>query len=79
MVGSDHFIEVYVNTPINVCEQRDVKGLYARARRGEIADFTGIDDPYEPPIDPEILLDTVNREVQENVQIIVTYLKERFL
>lgn len=79
MVGTDHFVEVYVNTPIGICEQRDVKGLYARARRGEIADFTGIDDPYEPPINPEILLDTVNREVQENVRIIVTYLKERFL
>jgi sulfate adenylyltransferase len=77
MVGTNHFVEVYVNTPIGVCEQRDVKGLYAQARQGKITGFTGIDDPYEPPINPEILLDTVNREVQENVQIIVTYLDKR--
>jgi sulfate adenylyltransferase len=77
MVGTDHFVEVYVNTPIGICEQRDVKGLYARARRGEIADFTGIDDPYEPPIDPEILLDTVNSGIQENARKIITYLDKR--
>jgi sulfate adenylyltransferase len=79
MVGSDHFIEVYVNTPIGVCEQRDVKGLYAQARQGKITGFTGIDDPYEPPINPEILLDTVIRGVQENARKIVTYLEERFI
>ncbi|HOK44480.1 MAG TPA: adenylyl-sulfate kinase [Bryobacteraceae bacterium] len=48
------FIEVYVNAPLHVCEQRDVKGLYAKARRGEIRGFTGIDDPYEPPLKPEV-------------------------
>jgi adenylyl-sulfate kinase len=63
MVGSDHFIEVFVDTPIEVCEQRDVKGMYARARRGEITTFTGIDDPYEPPLKPEISLDTVQKSL----------------
>ena len=74
MVGSAHFIEVFVDTPIEVCEQRDVKGMYARARRGEIATFTGIDDPYEPPLNPEIRLDTVHASVEENASWIMGYL-----
>jgi adenylylsulfate kinase len=52
------FVEIYVSTPLEECERRDVKGLYARARRGEIRNFTGIDDPYEPPQQPELTLDT---------------------
>jgi sulfate adenylyltransferase len=55
----DGFMEVFVDTPLEVCEERDTKGLYAKARRGEITGFTGIDDPYEPPTHPEITLDTV--------------------
>ncbi len=54
----DRFVEIYVATPLEECERRDVKGLYARARRGEIRNFTGIDDPYEPPERPELTLDT---------------------
>ncbi len=77
MVGSDNFIEVFVNTPLEVCEERDVKGLYAKARRGEIKGFTGIDDPYEPPNNPEIVLDTVNHTAEENAHQIIEYLKER--
>jgi sulfate adenylyltransferase len=77
MVGADQFIEVYVNTPINICEQRDVKGLYARARRGEVAGFTGIDDPYEAPLNPEILLNTVTDEVLGNAKKIIIYLERR--
>ena len=77
MVGIDAFIEVFVNTPVSVCEQRDVKGLYARARRGEIAGFTGIDDPYEPPLNPEILLDTITNEVLGNAKKIIIYLERR--
>ena len=76
MVGSDHFIEVFVDTPLEVCEQRDVKGMYARARRGEITAFTGVDDPYEPPLTPEIRLDTLNAGVEENAGRIMTYLAE---
>jgi len=77
MVGEEHFIEVFVDTPIDVCEQRDVKGLYARARRGQITGFTGVDDPYEIPVDPEITLYTVEVSPEENAQKIVDYLEER--
>ena len=59
------FIEVYVDTPLAECERRDVKGLYARARRGEVRNFTGIDDPYEPPVSPELRLDTSELNVED--------------
>lgn len=76
MVGEDNFIEVYVDTPIEVCESRDVKGMYARARRGQITGFTGVDDPYEAPQNPEIILDTVNSTAGENAQKIIAFLEE---
>jgi sulfate adenylyltransferase len=76
MVGQDHFIEVFVDTPLEVCEQRDAKGMYAKARRGEITGFTGIDDPYEPPIHPEITLDTVARTPEQNAHRILAYLAQ---
>jgi len=62
-----NFVEVYVATPLEECERRDVKGLYARARRGEIKNFTGLDDPYEPPEHPELALDTRALSVEECV------------
>lgn len=74
MVGKDNFVEVFVDTPLAVCEGRDVKGLYAKARRGEIKDFTGIDDPYEAPQYPEITLDTVNYSPEDNARNILNYL-----
>jgi sulfate adenylyltransferase len=77
MVGDERFVEVFVDTPIEVCESRDVKGLYARARRGQITGFTGVDDPYEPPINPEITLDTVNATAEENARRIIQFLEER--
>ena len=77
MVGEDNFIEVYVDTPLEVCEHRDLKGLYAAARRGEISNFTGISDPYEPPQQPEIVLDTVDRQPYENASRILAYLASR--
>jgi sulfate adenylyltransferase len=77
MVGADNFCEVYMDTPIEVCESRDKKGLYAKARRGEIKGFTGIDDPYEPPINPAISLDTVNHTAEENAQLIIQYLLDK--
>jgi sulfate adenylyltransferase len=76
MVGREQFVEIFVNTPLNVCEQRDVKGLYAKARRGEITGFTGIDDPYEPPQYSEITLDTVANTPEQNATIILNYLKD---
>jgi adenylylsulfate kinase len=65
------FVEVYVATPLAVCEQRDVKGLYRRAREGAVRDMTGIDDPYEPPTSPEIRIDTVERSPRECAQMVV--------
>jgi sulfate adenylyltransferase len=77
MVGADQFAEIYVNTPIEVCEQRDAKGMYAKARRGEIRHFTGVDDPYEPPLEPEITLDTLAHSPQENARAVVDWLLEQ--
>ena len=76
-VGKDRYIEVFVDTPLGVCEERDVKGLYARARRGELEGFTGIDDPYEAPNNPELTLDTVNLAPGANAKRIIEYLFER--
>jgi sulfate adenylyltransferase len=76
MAGEDHFVEIFVDTPIDVCEQRDVKGLYARARRGQITGFTGVDDPYEVPVNPEITLNTVDFSPEENARKIIAYLEE---
>ena len=77
MVGTDRFLEVFVDTPLEVCESRDVKGMYAAARRGEIRHFTGIDDPYEAPLAPEIALDTVGASAEKNATMIVARLRER--
>jgi len=68
------FVEIYVSTPLEECERRDVKGLYARARRGEIRNFTGIDDPYEAPEHPELTLDTRALSVEQSVATVL----ERF-
>lgn len=70
-----NFIEVYVNAPLEVCEDRDVKGLYAMARAGEIRGFTGIDDPYEEPIDPEIVCNTAQESLQESVAKVIAELE----
>jgi adenylylsulfate kinase len=72
-----HFIEVYVSTPLAECERRDIKGLYAKARRGEIKNFTGIDDPYEPPTSPELTIDTSRESEEQSLSRILRYLEER--
>lgn len=77
MVGNEQFVEVYMDTPIEVCESRDIKGLYAKARRGELKGFTGVDDPYEAPINPEISLKTVGVTPEENARLIIKYLQDR--
>src|SRR5207302_6695917 len=77
MVGSDHFVEVFVDTPLEVCEQRDTKGMYAKARRGEINNFTGISDAYEPPQYAEIVLDAVNKRPEENASSILEHLTRK--
>ena len=76
MVGTDHYVEVFVDTPLEVCEQRDTKGLYARARRGDIVGFTGIDDPYEAPQNPEVRVDTLSHTAEENARAIIVHLIE---
>jgi sulfate adenylyltransferase len=77
MVGQDHFVEVFVDTPIEVCESRDTKGMYAKARRGEIKGFTGIDDPYEAPERAEITVETVRHDPEANARTIADYLASR--
>jgi len=77
MVGSDNFVEVFVDTPIEICESRDAKGLYSKARRGELKDFTGVDDPYEVPESAEVTLDTVDHAAEENADTIIEYLSGR--
>ena len=77
MMGGDSFIEVFVDTPLSVCEDRDAKGMYSKARRGEIKGFTGIDDPYESPDNPEITLDTVSSSAETNAHRVVELLVQR--
>lgn len=80
MVGAERFVEVFVDTPLDICEERDSKGMYAKARRGEITGFTGIDDPYEAPEHPEIALDTVRNSARHNAALILDHLAgERFV
>ncbi|MDG9667849.1 adenylyl-sulfate kinase [Hahella sp. CR1] len=71
------FIEVFVNTPIEVCEQRDPKGLYQKARQGAIKNFTGIDSPYEPPESPDLVIDTSKESTEESVAGIIAFLEAR--
>jgi len=70
------FVEVFVNAPLETCEARDVKGLYKRARAGEIKQFTGIDDPYEPPLNPEVECRTDLEELDESIEKVMSKLKE---
>lgn len=80
IVGEGEFVEVFVDTPIDVCESRDPKGLYKKARAGEIKNFTGIDDPYEAPENPEITLRTDQSSIEESVvQIIATLTQDGYL
>ncbi len=76
LIGND-FLEIFVDTPIAVCETRDPKGLYVKARKGEIAQFTGISSPYEPPLAPELTLHSDKESVDESVDRLMAFLKER--
>jgi sulfate adenylyltransferase len=79
MVGPDRFVEVFVDTPLEECERRDTKGLYAKARRGEIQHFTGIDDPYEPPEAADVILADPGRSPSENASLVMDELRNRSL
>lgn len=74
IVGDENVIEIYVNTSLEECERRDVKGLYKKARLGEIKNMTGVSDPYEPPVNPDLEIKTDNLTIEESVDIILTYL-----
>lgn len=74
IIGATNFIEVFVNTPLEICEARDVKGLYKKARAGEIKDFTGIDAPFEPPTAPELDIKTADLSIDEASNQILEYL-----
>lgn len=71
IIGEDDFLEIYVSTPISECERRDIKGLYAKARRGEIKDFTGISSPFEAPEKPFISIDTSKQPLEESVKLLL--------
>ena len=77
-VGADKFIEIYVNTTLAACERRDVKGLYKKARAGEIKNMTGISAPYQDPVNPDIEIITDGQAIQESVAVIMQFLNTKF-
>ena len=74
IIGDENFIEIYVNASLNDCEKRDVKGLYAKARAGEIKNFTGIDAPFEAPIDPSLEINTSDLTIDASIQRVIDYI-----
>jgi adenylylsulfate kinase len=68
IIGQDHFVEIFIDTPLEVCEKRDVKGLYKKARAGEIKEFTGIDAPYEVPLNPDIHIHTPEKSIDQSLE-----------
>lgn len=77
IVGSENYVEVFVDTPIEECEKRDIKGLYKKARLGEIKDFTGISSPYEAPKNPDILIDTSKLSIEKSVNLIFEKINDK--
>ncbi len=77
LIGNENFIEVYCNASLEVCEKRDIKGLYKKARQGLISNFTGIDAPYEIPSHPDLSINTSSLTINQSIDLIVTFLKER--
>jgi adenylyl-sulfate kinase len=79
IVGPENYIEIFVSAPLEVCEQRDVKGLYKKARAGEVKNFTGIDSPYEAPTDPDLILETAILSVDQSVGKLIEFVKRKIL
>jgi adenylylsulfate kinase len=77
IIGTKNYVEAFINTPLHICEQRDVKGLYKKARRGEIKDFTGVSAPFESPLFPEIEIKTENNSVEESVEELFLFIKTK--
>ena len=78
IIGEENFVEIYINTPLEVCEQRDIKGLYKKARAGEIKNFTGLDAPYETPERPELEIKTEKQSIEESVEKVYMFLMEKW-
>jgi bifunctional enzyme CysN/CysC len=79
LVTKDEFVEIYVDTPLEICEKRDVKGLYAKARAGQLPNFTGISSPFEVPKNPEIRIDTIQTSPEVAADIIIDFLSKNHL
>lgn len=79
LVANGEFIEVFCNAPIDICELRDVKGLYKKARTGDISEFTGISSPYETPTNPELILETNSLSIQDCIDKLLFYLKDKHI
>jgi bifunctional enzyme CysN/CysC len=79
LMAADEFIEIFVDTPLEICEQRDPKGLYRKARRGELRNFTGLDSPYERPINPELTLDAFNNGASDLADTVIRFMQQRGL
>lgn len=79
IVGPENFIEIFVSCPLEVCEERDVKGMYRRARAGEISEFTGISSPYEPPESPALVVDTSRTSLERCVEQVLTLISPRLV
>jgi bifunctional enzyme CysN/CysC len=77
LVGPGEFFEIFVNTPLETCEQRDPKGLYKKARRGELRNFTGLDSPYEPPTNPELILDALSNSASDLADRVIHFMQQR--
>ena len=77
IVGTDNFIEIFVNTSLEECERRDVKGLYKKARSGEIKNMTGISAPYEAPVNPDLELITDGQSIEESIEIIINFINKK--
>ena len=77
LVGPDEFVEIFVDTPLEICEQRDPKGLYRKARCGELRNFTGLDSPYERPERPELILDALQERAEDLADHVITFLQRR--
>ena len=76
VIGNDNFLEIFIDTPISECEKRDPKGLYKKVRSGELKNFTGMDDLYEKPENPAIVISTLDHQPEESVDLIMNYLKK---
>jgi adenylylsulfate kinase len=77
IIGQEDFIEVFINTPIELCEKRDVKGLYKKARAGEIKNFTGIDQPYETPLKADLEIKTAEQTIEQSVELLYNFIENR--